>query len=232
MSYSEDFNTWKERIEAVPTKDKKLPNQPVDEFAASAETLAIEAAKDREDLATAGMNVEIIDELNPLAGAMRFCQAEWMSEYRARQEAQKEWLEQSPAAFEERDELLHHFKFAYRKQADVLAKVKRISEGSDRLDMIQDLVELAVVGEKNPDPLTGISFDMTRLSNARTLSHGLKDLLAEANGSSDESSAIKVRRDKAFTLLSEKVSLIREYGRYIFWKNEDRRKKYYSNYKG
>ena len=232
MSYTEDFNAWKEQIEAVLDKETKLPNQPVDEFAASAETLAVEATKDKEAFTTAGMNVEIIDELNPLAGALRYCQAEWMSEYRARQEAQKEWLEQSPAAFDERNELLHHFKFAYRHHSDVLAKVIRISEGHDRLDMIQDLVELAVIGEKNPEPLTGISFDTTRLQSARTLSHHLKDLLAEANGSSDQSSATKSLRDKAYTLLFEKVSLIREYGRYVFWKNEDRREKYYNNYKG
>ncbi|MCT4587610.1 MAG: hypothetical protein N4A71_07290 [Carboxylicivirga sp.] len=232
MSYTEDFNTWKESIEAVPDKETRLPNQPVDEFAASAETLAVEATKDKVSLSTAGLDENLIDELVPLAGALRYCQAEWMSEYRARQEAQKEWLEQSPAAFEERDELLHHFKFAYRRQADVLAKVRRISEGSGRRDMIQDLVELAVIGEKNPQPLSEISFDATRLQGARTLSHNLSELLAQANGSSDESSQTKKLRDKAYTLLAERVSSIREYGRYVFWKNEDRREKYYNNYKG
>lgn len=232
MSYTEDFNTWKEPIENLPLEEVKLPNQPVDEFAAGAETLAVEATKDKEQLATAGMDVNLIDEVKSLAGALRYCQAEWMSEYRARQEARKEWLEQSPAAFKERDEMLHHFKFAYRQHPDVLDKVMRINEGHGRLDMIQDLLELAVLGEKNPAPLTAINFDTIRLENAITLSDNLSDLLAEANGSADENSKTKLRRDQAFTLLSEKVSTIREYGRYVFWKNEDRREKYYNNYLG
>lgn len=122
MSYTEDFNTWKEQIEAVPDKDTKLPNQPVDEFAASAETLAVEATKDKDAFTTAGMNAEIIDELTPLAGALRYAQARWTSEFRAKQEAQKEWLEQSPVAYQLRDELLHHFSFAYRNIDDLKKK--------------------------------------------------------------------------------------------------------------
>ncbi|MBR8537232.1 hypothetical protein KDU71_16810 [Carboxylicivirga sediminis] len=232
MSYNEDFNAWKEPIEAVPNKAVKLPNQPVDEFVAGAETLAVEATKDKEALVAAGLTESSIDELTPLAGALRHCQAEWMSEYRARQEAQKEWLAVAPAAFDERDELLHHFKFAYRNHADVLAKVMRINEGNGRIDMIQDLLELAVLGEKNPAPLTEIKIEATRLQEARTLSHHLSELLAQANGSADESSRTKLMRDKAYTLLLERVSKVREYGRYVFWKNEDRREKYYNNYKG
>ena len=226
MSYSEDFNAWKEQIEAVANKETKLPNQPVDEFAASIETLAVEATKDKEAFAAAGMDTEIIDELNPLAGALRYCQAEWMSEYRARQEAQMEWLAQSPVAYELKAELLHHFSFAYRDFPDIKKKVMRIREGGGHADMIQDLVELATLGEKHPEPLAAINFDTASLQNAKTTSHAMSELLAASNGSKDESSAAKTIRDKAYTLLFNKASAIREYGRYIFWKNNERREKY------
>jgi len=33
-------------------------------------------------------------------------------------------------------------------------------------------------------------------------------------------------RDKVYTLLYNKVSEIREYGRYVFWKDVDRKEKY------
>lgn len=226
MDYQTDFDTWKEPIENYPNNEVKLPNQPIDEFAGSAETLAIEAVKDKEALLKAGLDVTLIDELTPLAGALRFCQAEWMSEYRARQEAQKEWLEQSPAAYDFRNELLHHFSFAYRNTPDVKKKVMRIREGGGHTDMIQDLVELAVLGEKNPDELTKIGFNVANLQTARNTSHSMSELLAASNGSKDESSANKDLRDKAYTLLLERVSIIREYGRYVFWKNEERREKY------
>lgn len=54
----------------------------------------------------------------------------------------------------------------------------------------------------------------------------MSELLAAANGAAGESSANKLLRDKAFTLLAEKVSTIREYGRYVFWKDEGRKEQY------
>jgi len=232
MDYQNDFETWKEEIEKLPLAEVKLPNQPIDEVTASAETLAEEASKDKEVIVAAGLAGSVIDQLTSLSGALRFCQAQWMSEYRARQDAQKEWLEQSPQAYDLRDEILHHFSFAFRKEADVKSKVSRIKEGSSHADMIQDLIELAVLGEKNPEPLAKINFDVANLQTARTTSHSMSELLAASNGSKDESSSKKVLRDKAYTLLTEHMSEIREFGKYVFWKNEERREKYLSNYKG
>lgn len=226
MDYQNDFETWKEKIKALSLSKVKLPNQPIDKITASAETLAVESLKDREELAKAGLNVTFIDEIPSLSGATRYCQANWMSEYQARQEAQKEWLEQSPAAYDLRDEMLHHFSFAFRNNVAVKKKVMRIREGGGHADMIQDLLELAVLGEKNQDPLTKIGFDLTSLQNARATSHAMSELLAVSNGSKDESSPNKLLRDKAYTLLMDRVSSIRECGRYVFWKNEERRNKY------
>jgi len=227
MSFVDDFLLWKERIESVPGDQLKLPNQPVDDFAASVETLAINANEDRDTLSAAGLDVTIIDDLVPLSGALRHCQAIWMSEYRARQDAQKEWQAQSPAAYVMRDELLHHFAFAYRKDDNMHKKVMRIREGETNADMVQDLIELAVLGEKYPEPLVAINFDLTSLEQARTTSFTMSELLAAANGAAGESSANKLLRDQAFTLLSEKESTVREFGRYVFWKNEDKLADYY-----
>lgn len=226
MSYQEDFELWKEQIENLPSNEVKLPNQPIDVFAAQTETLATEAAKDKEALSHAGLDVTIIDDLIPLTGALRYLQANWMSEYRARQDAQKEWNEQSPHAYELRKELLHHFSFAYRNDPDLMKKVRRIREGAGHADMIQDLVEIAVLGEKNVQPLTNINLDIQLLQEARTVSHAMAELLALANGASDATSGNKELRDKAFTLLYNKVKTIRDYGRYVFWQDDNRKAKY------
>ena len=229
MSYQDDFELWKDQIENVLTSDVKLPGLPIDDFAASSETLAVEAAEDRDTLAGAGMDITIIDDVPPLSGALRYCQALWMSEYRAQQEVQKQWSEQSPKAYEFRDGLLHDFSFAYRDDEDIKKKVMRIREGGSHADMVQDLVELAVLGEKYPEQLTAINFNVTRLAQARTLSKTMAELLAASNGSNDETSATKLQRDKAYTLLANKVSTIREYGRYVFWKDDDKRGRYYKD---
>jgi len=227
MSFVDDFILWEERIKSVPGDQLKLPNQPVDDFAASVETLAVDANEDRDALAAAGMDVTLIDDLTPLSGALRHCQAVWMSEYLARQEAQKEWQEQSPAAYAMRDELLHHFSFAYRKDDNIRQKVSRIREGETNADMVQDLIELAVLGEKYKEPLMAINFDVASLEQARATSHAMAELLAASNGAAGDSSPNKLLRDQAFTLLSEKESTIREFGRYVFWKNDDKLANYY-----
>lgn len=226
MSYLEDFEQWKEQIESFPLEDVKLPNKPVDAYVARVEALAVDANEDREALVAAGLDGNLIDQLNPMCGALRYCQAQWMSVYRAREEATIAWQEQAPPAFTYRDELLHHFSFAYRERNDLQKKVMRIREGGSQADMVQDLLELAVLGEKYPEPLTAINFNIEELQQARTLSHSLSELLAAANGAADESNATKVLRDQAYSLLFQKESTIREYGRYVFWKDDDKRARY------
>jgi len=45
-----------------------------------------------------------------------------------------------------------------------------IREGNSHADMVQDLVELAVLGEKSSGPLSQINFDSTLLAGkARTI---------------------------------------------------------------
>ena len=74
--------------------------------------------------------------------------------------------------------------------------------------------------------LLAVNFDTAKLDEARTLSHQMSELLAAANGSPDESNQAKVLRDKAFTLLYDKAKTIREFGKYLFWKDEEKRERY------
>jgi hypothetical protein len=228
MSYQDDFELWKEQIQNLPIDEVKLPTLPIDDFVASTETLAVDANKDREELTAAGMDPTLIDDLVPLSGALRYCQAQWMSEYRAREDAQREWLKQSPQAFDLRDQLLHHFSFAYRDYDDIQNKVMRIREGGSNADMVQDLVEIASLGDTYPEPLTAINFEMGLLEQARTVSHNMSELLAASNGAAGESSENKRMRDQAYTLLDGKARIVREFGRYVFWKDEKRRQRYYA----
>ena len=171
--------------------------------------------------------LKLIDDLTTLSGALSYIQADWMSIFRARENAVVEWKVQAPPAYVFRNDLLHDFSFAYRNREDVRKKVARIREGSSNADMVQDLLELAVLGEKYPEPLSDINFDLALLPKARTMSHSLSELLAAANGSADDGNETKTLRDKAFSLLFQKDSTIREYGRYVFWKDDDRLSRYY-----
>lgn len=230
MSYLSDFELWEEPINTMPLIQIKLPDQPIDVTAADAETLYQNALKDKEALTAAGLDWSKVENIPTKAGALRYTQALWMNEYQSRKEAQKEWLEESPNAYELKKELLHHFSFAFRNYPDVTKKVMRIREGSSHADMIQDLIELAVLGESNQEPLIQVGFDITTLQTAKTTSSRMSELLATANSNKDESSTNKLNRDKAYTLLMEDISDIREVGKYVFWRDEDRKEKYVNSY--
>lgn len=67
--------------------------------------------------------------------------------------------------------MLHHFSFANFNIQVVQKKLQRIREGGGHSNMIQDMVEFSVLGEKNQDPLNKIGFELISSQNARATSH-------------------------------------------------------------
>jgi hypothetical protein len=96
--------------------------------------------------------------------------------------------------------------------------------------MIQDLYNLAILGKNNPEPLKAIGFDMSMLDEALQVSDEMADLLARANGEKRSDHMSKLIRDKAYTHLKEAVDEVRDCGKYLFWRNEERYKGYCSAY--
>jgi hypothetical protein len=96
--------------------------------------------------------------------------------------------------------------------------------------MIQDLSDMAVLGGANPEPLQAIDFDMKKLDIAAETSTTMSDLLAKANGARMSGNMHKALRDKAYTFMKEAVDEIRLNGKYVFWRNEERKKRYVSRY--
>ena len=231
MSFKKNYENWKERIENVTKDELKEPDMPIDVITADAETLKVEAQKDKDELTTVGLDWSLVETLDSLSGAVRYTQTEWMSDFKAQQEAQKQWKEQLPTGVNLRGELLHHFTFAYRDEPEILLKIKRIREGSGYDDMIQDLFELGRLGEKYPAPLNKINFNIEMNSQAKTLSQQLAKLRALSNGSKDDENVNKLLRDKAYTLLSNHLKEIRDYGQYVFWRTPERKAKYVNNYR-
>ena len=129
-----------------------------------------------------------------------------------------------------RDQLLHDFRYAYRNDAAILARVAEIAEGDTNADMIQDLNDLSPLGKSNTGPLEAINFSPDKLEAAANASDELANILALANGDKSLQSESKVIRDKAYTHLKELVDEIRNAGKYLFWKNEKRLKGYRSEF--
>ncbi len=78
--------------------------------------------------------------------------------------------------------------------------------------------------------MQAIGFDLGKLTQTATTSDAMANLLAMANGDRASQSETKKIRDKAFAYLKESVDQVREAGKYLFWKNENRYKGYVSKF--
>lgn len=230
MANIDDYNARIGEISAIPDDKAPEPVMPVDVFLQEAENLYQWSLMDVVALATIGISAAVLNEIPIRAGACREAQSRWFKDRNSQLEAQRLWAEQSPLAYSLRDELLHTFRYAYRADTAILARVAEITEGSTHADMIQDLNDLSVLGKNNVAPLQAIGFDFGKLDTAAATSDAMANLLAMANGDKASQSETKKLRDKAFAYLKESVDQVREAGKYLFWKNENRYKGYVSKF--
>lgn len=220
-----------EKFKVMSNDNVKDPTMPVDVYLQEAENLSHWVQQDREKLEAAGLNWELVTQLNIRATVLRHAQGIWNKELNSRKEAEQQWKEKSPLAYDLRDTILHTFHYAYRNSPALKDQVQRIQEGSSHADMIQDLVNLSYLGNSNADELQAIKFDFTQLEKAVDLAEEMADLLAAVNGDRGSTNESKIIRDKAFVYLKEVVDEVRACGKYVFWRNQDRLKGYASEYK-
>lgn len=231
MSTKEDYDAKINEIMAIEDSEIKTPiSIPVDAYVQETENLFHWCQDDQEALTGKGMSWDLVTDLPARSGALREAESVWNTKRFTRQDAEKKWAEDSPGAYDLRDELLHEFRFAFRNDPVLLRKVNDINEGDSHADMIQDLNDLSVLGKTNFDLLTAIGLDMTVLDTAADKANEMASLYAEVTGDRIEYNAAKKIRDKAFTYLKQAVDEIYRFGQYVFWRNDERRKGYRSNY--
>ena len=228
----ENFDAKLTTLEAIPAAEVKAPTMPVDISLQEAEDLFTWAAEDQAALEAKGLDwATYVADIPVRAGALRYAQSEWMKERFGREEASRVWKEESPKAVEMRNDLLADLRFAYRKDANLMGRVRAIAEGTGAADMIQDLSDISVLGKSNTAGLQAINFDLTKLDVAEQRADELAELLAKANGVLLENASAKDMRDRAYTHLKEAVDEVRDCGKYVFRKDPNRYKGYISRYK-
>lgn len=231
MTNKEAYETVLEELVAIPTEDVMRPTMPVDIYIQEAENLSYHANKDREAMLAKGLKVMYVDTFLTRVGALQYTQSEWLTVSKNKSEAARQWSELSEKASALHRELLHDFRFAYRNDKELKTLVDKIAEGSGNADMIQDLSDMHAVGKANSAPLVAINMDMTKLDLAGEYASSMGTVLATVNGVRDDNDKpAKEIRDRAFTFLKEAVDEICEYGKYLFWKDEEKLEKYSSAY--
>lgn len=230
MSSTTDYNELLPQIQAITPDKTVTPTMPVDVYVQEAENLYHWSLDDQVALAAAGLAPDLITKLPVRAGACREAQSLWIKERNTRQQAEQDWKDHSPEAFDLRDQLLHAFRYAFRNEVGLLARVEEIAQGDTNADMVQDLNDLSVLGKANADLLVTIGFDLLQLDTAATMSDQMGDLLGATNGERQRDSEAMIIRDKAFTYLKLAVDEISQCGKYVFWRNPDRLDGYTSDY--
>ncbi len=230
MSNAEHYQAKLAEALALESSAIKTPYMPIGIFLQESEDLRYWAIKDKEALLAAGLDENILDNLDVTIGATREAQSIWMENLKTRKDAEQRWKDESPAAFNLRDEMIHAFRYAYSQFDDLLVQLNTINEGGGSADMIQDLNDLAVMGRSNPEPLQRINYDMTKIERAAQLSEEMAELRAMANGDKQEDNEALTIRNQMYTLLKQLVDEIRACGKYLFWRDENRLKGYVSKF--
>lgn len=230
MATHDDYLAKLELLQAMPAEEVSIPNMPVDRFIQKGENLYHWSKEDEEKLVGAGLDATIIEELPVRAGACREAESIWSKEKKTRKDAGQLWKERYPIAEDFKKELLHLFRYAFRKNQDLLEQVSAITEGDGPEDTIQDLNDISVLGKANIPLIESVNADVTKLDTAAATADELAAILAQVNGDRDEPNASKIIRDKAYTHLKEAMDEVIACGRYVFWKNPDRLKGYRSPY--
>ncbi|WKK79207.2 hypothetical protein [Marivirga arenosa] len=226
----ENFETLKGSIAAMEAAETKIPNMPVDVYLQEASDLFEWSKADQKQLIEVGVPKNYFDEFEARIGALRYAQSIWNKDQYTKEEAQQEWDEMSPKAVDLKNEIEHAFRFAFRKRQDLLSKVQGVEQGTSNADLVQDLSDLAALGLANLPLLKAINFEEDKLHLAASQASEMSILLAKANGERKENSSPKITRDKAYSYLKQAVDEIYEAGKYVFWKDEARRKGYSSRY--
>jgi hypothetical protein len=230
MSHKEDFEKKADAIKAVGDNEIQTPNMPMEVYHKEAEYLEKWCQRDKDKLTAAGLDWSLVEDLPYRIGASRETQANWAYKRFQRKEAQEKWAADSPGAYDLRDSVIHSMLYAYRKQANLLERVRTVAEGDGDADMLQDLNVLHIIARENTGPLEAVGFDMSLVDKLAETGEQMASIRASASVDSDEVQELKVLRDKAYTHLKQAVDEIRECGQYVFWRDEARRDGYASDY--
>ncbi|WP_321294760.1 hypothetical protein [Marinifilum fragile] len=231
MTNQENYESLKENLLNIAVNKLSKPGMPVNTYIVEAEDKKHYATQDKDKLVAAGLKEEYITSLPIRIGALRHAQSVWTKESEAKSIAEKDWKLLSEDAMALHRVLIHDFKFAYRNDEEGKKVVDKIAEGSGYGDMVQDFSDLYVFGTAQPQALLDIGFDNTKLEKALELANSMGPLLSAINGQRDENDKpSKEMRDRAYVYLKEAVDQICEYGKYVFWEDEERLEKYSSAY--
>ena len=232
LNSDKSFEKLRPVIEALPDDNIVSPTMPPDDIVGEAEELLNTATEDKDLLIKGGLESEYIDSLRDRIGAYIVAEAEHRAVAFAKSEAKKEWDDIETKAVEIKRTLMHYMRFVFKRN-NMTAELKSIGEiakGKGRRDLMLDLMDLYKLAQKNVDLLTTVGMDTSLIEDANTMFEKLRSLLGDLNTEPEEVETKKMLVKKAYTYLWDAVDNIREFGQFVFWKDENRLDLYRSDH--
>jgi len=228
----ESYEKLRQVIEAIPDEKIVTPTMPASDVIGEAEELLKVATEDRDMLLKGGLNSEYIDSLPDRIGAYAVAESEYNAVAFAKSDAIKEWKKIEPEAVELKQSLMHYLRFVFKRN-NMTAELKSIAEiakGRGRRDLMLDMMDLHKLAEKHTDLLTTVGVAPSIVDEAAVMFEKLRNILGDINMQPEEVEAKRSMVRKAYTYLWEAVDNIREFGQFVFWKDEKKTDQYRSDF--
>jgi hypothetical protein len=220
------------QIKTLSLSSKMTPRVPVAIFVQEADDLYLWCQDDQKELTHVGLDWSQVELMPESARLCRKFQSQWLKKSKSTSELKKEWARFSSEAINLHSEILHDFGFAFRKDPQLMVKLKEFSSGNSSSKLIQSLNDMAVLGEGQRSLLDVIHFEYSKMERAKELVPLLSELVAKMEREEKQKDETKEMRDKSYAFLKAIVDELKETAKYCLRKNPERLTGYLSDYWG
>jgi hypothetical protein len=218
-------------LDAIPPDEIDEPPLPMAVALQEANDLHTTLGVDdtRERLVTVGVDPAALDQLATAVAATRQAQSQWVVVRDRGKPAAQSKREQAGVVM--RSDLVAACRWSLRREPTAQAVVDAIVEGEGVADMVQDLLDLAMLVDRHTAAFDADqTFDApAQIEAARSGAEQITAGLSQSRTPGDHQAA-KALRDRAYTYLAELVSDVRQAGRYAFRKQPKRASAFGSAY--
>lgn len=213
-------------IQNIDLNNIIAPTVPIAIYLQESENLVVWASDDVNELKKVGITSAHINDLKERIDACRSLQTEWLKLKKIKPSTQKNWEKVQRSAISIRKELLLKYKYAFRNNEHALHEIKKLSRKNTAAQLVATLASLYRIGSKYHDLLENISFDFSQLKTIEKLADEVRETSSEYRVSFPEKDKIKTLRDKSYTYLKHLADEIKNAGKFVFAKNNERLKGY------
>lgn len=208
----------------------KKPDIPIAVYIQEAENLYVWCQDDRDKLNRIGISDDFINEIKPLSKKLNDFQTELYAKRNSSSENQKKIKALVIEGETIRSDLIHAFRYLFRNYRAIIRSLKDLKKSKSQATLIQDLFNLNQLSSDYGDILRKDDRIPATIKRSEIVARELSHYIAAKKA---EKSSVEIRenRDLAYTELKNVVDEIREAGKFLFKKNEERYLGYCSLYK-